>query len=65
MIHATDDETAAHEAFLQRMRDGNYGTCVRCGEDILPDPFAAQFGEQFEASPKASERQIAAMAAGG
>ena len=34
-------------------------------EDILPDPFAAQFGEQFEASPKASERQIAAMAAGG
>lgn len=32
-------------------------------EDILPDPFAADFGRQFEASPKASERQMAAMAA--
>jgi NAD(P)-dependent dehydrogenase (short-subunit alcohol dehydrogenase family) len=30
-------------------------------EDIFPDPFAAQFGEQFHASPKASEQQIAAM----
>ena len=34
-------------------------------EDILPDPFAVQFGEQYEASPKTSERNIAAMAAGG
>ena len=34
-------------------------------EDIFPDPFAAQFGEQFEAPPKTSERQSAAMAAGG
>ena len=31
-------------------------------EDIFPDPFAADFGRQFAASPKASERQIAAMA---
>lgn len=32
-------------------------------EDIFPDPFAVDFGRQFAASPKASERQIAAMAA--
>jgi NAD(P)-dependent dehydrogenase (short-subunit alcohol dehydrogenase family) len=32
-------------------------------EDIYPDPFAMDFGRQFEASPKASERQIAAMIA--
>ncbi len=30
-------------------------------EDIFPDPFAATFGAQFESSPKASERQVAAM----
>jgi NAD(P)-dependent dehydrogenase (short-subunit alcohol dehydrogenase family) len=33
-------------------------------EDIFPDPFAAEFGRQFEASPKATERQNAAMVAG-
>jgi NAD(P)-dependent dehydrogenase (short-subunit alcohol dehydrogenase family) len=32
-------------------------------EDIFPDPFAVDFGRQFMSSPKASERQIAAMAA--
>jgi NAD(P)-dependent dehydrogenase (short-subunit alcohol dehydrogenase family) len=32
-------------------------------EDILPDPFAVEFGRQFESSPKASERQMAAMVA--
>jgi NAD(P)-dependent dehydrogenase (short-subunit alcohol dehydrogenase family) len=32
-------------------------------EDIYPDPFAADFGRQFEASPKTTERQMAAMAA--
>jgi NAD(P)-dependent dehydrogenase (short-subunit alcohol dehydrogenase family) len=32
-------------------------------EDIFPDPFAADFGQQFESSPKDSERQMAAMAA--
>jgi NAD(P)-dependent dehydrogenase (short-subunit alcohol dehydrogenase family) len=32
-------------------------------EDIFPDPFAVEFGRQFESSPKASERQIAAMTA--
>jgi NAD(P)-dependent dehydrogenase (short-subunit alcohol dehydrogenase family) len=30
-------------------------------EDIFPDPYAVDFGRQFAASPKASERQIAAM----
>src|SRR6266567_2869500 len=32
-------------------------------EDIFPDPFAVDFGRQYGSSPKASERQIAAMAA--
>jgi NAD(P)-dependent dehydrogenase (short-subunit alcohol dehydrogenase family) len=32
-------------------------------EDIFPDSFAVDFGRQFESSPKASERQIAAMVA--
>jgi NAD(P)-dependent dehydrogenase (short-subunit alcohol dehydrogenase family) len=32
-------------------------------EDIFPDPFAVDFGRQFESSPKAAERQMAAMAA--
>jgi NAD(P)-dependent dehydrogenase (short-subunit alcohol dehydrogenase family) len=31
-------------------------------EDIFPDPFAQDFGRLFESSPKAAERQIAAMA---
>jgi hypothetical protein len=31
-------------------------------EDIYPDPYAADFGRVFGASPKASERQFAAMA---
>jgi len=30
-------------------------------EDIFPDAFAVDFGRQFGSSPKASERQIAAM----
>ena len=34
-------------------------------DDIYPDAFAVGFGEQFEASPKDSERQIAAMVAQG
>ena len=32
-------------------------------EDIFPDPFAVDFGRRFGSSPKASERQIAAMVA--
>jgi NAD(P)-dependent dehydrogenase (short-subunit alcohol dehydrogenase family) len=33
-------------------------------EDIFPDPYAADFGRQFESSPKTSERQMAAMITG-
>lgn len=32
-------------------------------EDIFPDPYAADFGRQFGSSPKASERQMADLAA--
>jgi short-subunit dehydrogenase len=32
-------------------------------EDIFPDPFAVNFGRQFEASPKSTERQTAAVVA--
>jgi nucleoside-diphosphate-sugar epimerase len=32
-------------------------------EDIFPDAYAVEFGRQFGSSPKASERQIAAMTA--
>lgn len=32
-------------------------------EDIFPDPYAADFGRQFGTSPKASERQMADLAA--
>ena len=32
-------------------------------EDIFPDRFAVVFGEQFQASPKSSERQAAALVA--
>jgi NAD(P)-dependent dehydrogenase (short-subunit alcohol dehydrogenase family) len=32
-------------------------------EDIFPDPYAADFGRQFGSSPKAAEREMAAMAA--
>ncbi|MEM7353012.1 MAG: SDR family NAD(P)-dependent oxidoreductase, partial [Acidobacteriota bacterium] len=34
-------------------------------EDILPDPYAVQFGQQHEASPKTSERLVARMLRGG
>lgn len=30
-------------------------------EDISPDAYAVDFGRQFESSPKASERQMAAI----
>jgi hypothetical protein len=33
-------------------------------EDIFPDPFAGDFGRRLESSPKASERQVAAMVSG-
>jgi NAD(P)-dependent dehydrogenase (short-subunit alcohol dehydrogenase family) len=38
---------------------------IEAGQEyIFPDAFAADFGRQFESSPKASERQVAAMMAG-
>jgi len=36
--------------------------CIEAGqEDIFPDSFARDFAQEFESSPKASERRIAAM----
>ncbi len=32
-------------------------------EDIFPDPYAVDFGQRFQSSPKASERQVAEMMA--
>lgn len=38
---------------------------IEAGQEyIFPDPYAVDFGRQFESSPKASERQVAAMVAG-
>jgi NAD(P)-dependent dehydrogenase (short-subunit alcohol dehydrogenase family) len=54
-------EKASPEAVAEAILDG-----VEAGtEDVFPDPFAATFGAQFESSPKASERQFAAMVAAG
>ena len=33
------------------------------GQDVFPDPFAVEFGAQWGKSPKASEKQVAAMIA--
>jgi NAD(P)-dependent dehydrogenase (short-subunit alcohol dehydrogenase family) len=52
-------EKAPPESVAKGVLDG-----VEAGdEDIFPDPFSATFGEQFHASPKALERQLAAMVA--
>jgi NAD(P)-dependent dehydrogenase (short-subunit alcohol dehydrogenase family) len=49
-------EKAAPEEVANNILDG-----VEAGsDDIFPDPFAVAFGEQFQSSPKDSERQIAA-----
>lgn len=34
---AGQDEIRRIRAALQRLRDGSYGVCVRCGEDIAPE----------------------------
>ena len=48
---------AAPAAVAKAVLDG-----IEAGtEDIFPDPFAVTFGEQYHASPKASERQVAAL----
>jgi hypothetical protein len=49
-------KTSAHDVAIAIL-DG-----VEAGqEDIFPDAFALEFGRSFEASPKMSERQVAAM----
>ena len=49
----------APDAVANEVLDG-----VEAGaEDIFPAPFAVAFGEQFHASPKAAERQLAAIVA--
>lgn len=52
-------EKTSPEAVAAAVLDG-----IEAGrEDIFPDPFASAFGEQYQASPKESERQLAAMVA--
>jgi NAD(P)-dependent dehydrogenase (short-subunit alcohol dehydrogenase family) len=52
-------EKTAPEDVANEILDG-----VEAGtEDIFPDPFAVAFGEQFHSSPKAVERQLAAIVA--
>jgi short-subunit dehydrogenase len=51
-LEKTPPEDVAN-AILDGVEAGN--------EDILPDPFAVAFGEQFYASPKSAERQAAAL----
>lgn len=51
---------AAPEEVARQVLDG-----VEAGtEDIFPDPFAVGFAEQFYASPKATERELASLVAG-
>ncbi len=60
MARAVDIEKATPRDVADTILDS-----VEAGtEDIFPDPFASEFAKQFEASPKASERQVAAMVAG-
>ena len=52
-------EKASPQAVAKAVLDG-----IEAGrEDIFPDPFAVTFGQQYQASPKESERQLAAMVA--
>lgn len=51
-------EKAPAGAVATRVLDG-----IEAGdEDIFPDPFAVSLGAQFHSSPKATERQLAALA---
>jgi NAD(P)-dependent dehydrogenase (short-subunit alcohol dehydrogenase family) len=60
MARDLDMEKATPASVADAILDG-----IEAGqEEIFTDPFARQFGEQFQASPKASERQVAAMVAG-
>jgi NAD(P)-dependent dehydrogenase (short-subunit alcohol dehydrogenase family) len=58
MSRSVDMPKATPQAVASAILDG-----IEAGvEDIYPDPYAADFGRVFGASPKASERQFAAMA---
>jgi RNA polymerase-binding protein DksA len=45
VLEALDDDARAElrqiQRALQRIEDGTYGSCARCGEDINPDRLAA------------------------
>lgn len=57
MARGIELEKATPQAVAAAIADG-----IEAGrEDILPDPFAEQFGQQYWSSPKDSEQQIAAM----
>ena len=59
MARAIDMEKATPADVAHAILDG-----IEAGStDIFPDPFAVDFGEQYQSSPKASEEQIAAMVA--
>jgi len=62
------DTDMVRELALPKAAPGDVATAILDGleagqEDIFPDPYAVEFGRQFGSSPKASERQMAAMAA--
>lgn len=57
MARGIDMEKATPASVAAAILDG-----IESGhEEIYPDPFAVQFGEQYGASPKESERQVQAM----
>jgi len=62
------DTDMAREVALPKASPRDVASAILDGieaglEDIFPDPFAVEFGRQFGSSPKASERQMAEMAA--
>lgn len=60
MVKDVEMEKATPKSVATAILDG-----IEAGrEEIFTDPFAREFGGQFEASPKTSERQFAAMVAG-
>lgn len=62
------DTDMARELTMDKSSPADVATAILDGieagtEEIFPDPFAVQFGEQYARSPKESERQVAAMVA--
>jgi NAD(P)-dependent dehydrogenase (short-subunit alcohol dehydrogenase family) len=63
------DTDMARELTLQKTPPRDVAFAILDGieageEDIFPDPYAVDFGRQFASSPKAAERQMAALVAG-